>query len=173
METTSCTQSRMTMAKKDTGRMAGGFVAIPWVVLDSPSFADLSHPARSLLLELARQFMGDNNGRLLASAAHLSKRGWNSTDVITRAKRELVNAGFLHETVQGHRPNKASWYALTWQTLDRHPGFDPGAVEAFRRGAFRPAPLLALVPATPTREELYDRHRTPLAKTHPLDRAAA
>jgi len=125
-----------------SGRDAGGFVALPWSVLDSPAYLALSHPARSLLLEVARQYVRDNNGRLLASRAYLAKRGWNSASVIDRAKRELLAAGFIQETVMGHRPNKASWYAVTWQTLDHHPGFDAGAVEGFRRGAYREnAPL--------------------------------
>lgn len=127
--------------KGDTGRDSGGFVALPWSVLDCPAYAGLSHPARSLLFELARQFVRDNNGRLLASAAYLSKRGWKSADVITRAKRELIAAGFIHETVMGHRPNKASWYALTWRALDKLPGYDSGAVETFRRGAYQNANL--------------------------------
>lgn len=125
----------------DAGRDSGGFVALPWSVLDCPAYAALSHPARSLLLEIARQFVRDNNGRMLASAAYLSKRGWTSTDVITRAKRELIAAGFIHETVKGHRPNKASWYAVTWRALDRLPGYDTGAAEMFVRGAYQNATL--------------------------------
>ncbi len=124
-------------SKGDTGRDGGGFIALPWSVMDSPAFAALSHPARSLLLELARQFVRDNNGRLLASAAYLAKRGWTSNDTITRAKRELLEAGFIHETVKGQRPNRAAWYALTWYALDRHPGYDTGALETFERGAYR------------------------------------
>lgn len=128
-------------SKGDSGRDAGGFVALPWSVLDCPAYAALSHPARSLLLEIARQFVRDNNGRLLASAAYLAKRGWTSADVITRAKRELIAAGFIHETVKGHRPNKASWYAVTWRALDRLPGYDAGAAETFVRGAYQNASL--------------------------------
>jgi hypothetical protein len=123
--------------KGDAGRDAGGFSAIPWTVLDSLAYRDLSHPARSLLLELARQFVRDNNGRLLLSTAYLSGRGWNSNSLVTRAKRDLLAAGFIHETVKGHRPNKASWYAVTWRTLDRLPGYDFGAAENFERGAYR------------------------------------
>ena len=121
----------------DASRVGGGFAAIPWDVLDSPAYARLGHPARSLLLELARQFVRDNNGRLLASRAHLAKRGWKSADVIQRAKDELLQAGFIHETVKGHRPNKASWYAVTWYSLDRLPGYDVGTAETFQRGAYR------------------------------------
>lgn len=125
-----------------SGRDPGGFIAMPWSVMDSPAFAALSHPARSLLWEIARQVGPANNGRLLASSAHLAPRGWRSADVINRAKKELLEAGFLHQTVQGHRPNKASWYAVTWLVLERLPGYDAGAVESFERGAYRKnAPL--------------------------------
>lgn len=128
--------------KGGSGRDAGGFVALPWTVLDSPAYAALSHPARSLLMEIARQFVRDNNGRLLTSRAHLAARGWKSAAVIDRAKHELLDAGFIHETVKGHRPNKASWYAVTWQTLDRHPAYDVGAAETFVRSPYaRSVPL--------------------------------
>lgn len=120
----------------DKSRDQGGFIALPWSVLDCPAYARLSHPARSLLLEFARQYVRDNNGRLVASGVYLAKRGWKSSGVIYRAKQELQEAGFIHETVMGHRPNKASWYALTWYTLDKIPGYDAGAAETFRRGAY-------------------------------------
>ena len=121
----------------DGSRDAGGFVALPWAVLDSAPYQLLSHPARSLLMELARQYVRDNNGRLLTSEAYLiGKRGWKSGDTITRAKRELMDGGFIHETVRGHRPNKASWYALTFYSIDRIAGYDPGALESFERSAY-------------------------------------
>ena len=127
---------RNKFTKGDRGRDSGGFVALPWSVLDCPAYARLSHPARSLLFELARQFVRDNNGRLLASFAYLSKRGWGSRDVIVRAKRELLESRFIFETVMGHRPNKASWYAVTWRALDKLPGYDAGAADCFQRGAY-------------------------------------
>ena len=123
--------------KGDSGRDSGGFMAVPWAVVDCPAFQALSHPAKALLFEFARQFVRDNNGRLLASRAYLGKRGWGSADVIQRAKTELITAGFVHETVKGHRPNKAGWYAVTWRALDRIPGYDSGAAETFERGAYR------------------------------------
>ena len=121
----------------DTSRDQGGFIALPWSVLDCPAYARLSHPARGLLFELARQFVRDNNGRLLASSAYLAKRGWKSSDVITRAKRELLDAGFIFQTVMGHRPNKASWYAVTWRALDKLPNYDEGIAQLFERGAYQ------------------------------------
>ena len=128
---------RNKLRRGDAGRDAGGFVALPWSVLDSPAYSGLSHPAKALLLEFARQFVRDNNGRLLCSMTYLGPRGWKSNDVITRAVRELVAAGFVHQTAQGHRPSKASWYAVTWRALDRHPGYDVGTMESFQRGAYR------------------------------------
>ena len=117
--------------KKGKSRDGSSFALLPWVVIDSCAYMGLSHPARSLLVEFARQYVRDNNGRLLASAKHLSSRGWKSSDVIQRAKQELIRAGFIYETVKGHRPNKASWYAITWQDLDRISGYDAGVWEGW------------------------------------------
>lgn len=126
-------------SKGDSGRDSGGFIALPWAVLDCTAYGRLSMHARALLLEVARQFVRDNNGRLLLSRAHMQTRGWKSADMLSKAKRELLEAGFIYETVKGQRPNKASWYAVTWRVLDRHPGYDLGAVEGFVRGAYRMA----------------------------------
>ena len=111
-------------------------MALPWSVLDCPAYIALSHPARGLLVEFSRQIGRDNNGRLLASAAYLGPRGWTSNDVLTRSKRELLDAGFIFETVKGQRPHRASWYAVTWRALDQIPGYDAGAAAAFERGAY-------------------------------------
>jgi hypothetical protein len=126
-------------------------VALPWSVLDCAAYARLSHPARGLLFEFARQFVRDNNGRLLASGAYMATRGWKSVDVITRAKRELIEAGFIFETVMGHRPNKASWYAVTWRTLDKCKGYDFGTEVAFERGAYLKSSPSKITPLTPSR----------------------
>ena len=115
----------------DTNRMAGGFIALPWAVVDSPAYMGLSHPAKALLIEIDRQYVRDNNGRLIATRAYLKKRVWKSKDVVTRALRELLNAKLIHQTVQGHRPNKASWFAVTYRRLDRISGYDFGAPENF------------------------------------------
>ncbi len=121
----------------DIDRDSGGFIALPWSVLECPAYAHLSHPAKALLLEVALQFKRDNNGRLLLSRAYLAKRGWKSSDTITNAKRDLLKGGFIYETVMGHRPNKASWYAVTWLGLDKHPRYDYGAIAGFKRSAYR------------------------------------
>ena len=132
--------------KGDTGRDGGGFIALPWSVLDCPGYARLSVHARALLLEVARQYHRDDNGRMLLSRAYLQTRGWKSVDMLTKAKRELLDAGFIFQTVMGHRPNRASWYAVTWRALDKLPGYDAGAAECFDRGAYKKtAPLIGTV----------------------------
>lgn len=136
--------------KGDKGRVPGGFVALPHSVMDCPAYAGLSHTAVRVLLEIARQYIRNNNGRLLASAAYLAKRGLRSVDVITRAKRELIQAGFIHETVKGHRPNRASWYAVTWNLLDPHPDYDPGAAATFERGRYARQAALKNAPLRPS-----------------------
>jgi hypothetical protein len=120
-----------------------------------------------LLLEFARQYVRDNNGRLLASGVYLAKRGWKSQDVVTRAKRELLEAGFIHETAMGHRPNKASWYAVTWRALDKMPGYDVGAVETFQRGAYQQNTPLKNARLTPS----YGVERTAIAPSHGVETA--
>lgn len=121
---------------KDTDKDGGRFIQLPVVVLECKNYKLLSYPARALLIELARQFRGDNNGSLLLSMAYLKKQGWTSSDVVARAKKQLIELGFIHETVKGHRPNKASWYAITWRGLDKLDGYDPHATGSFVRSAY-------------------------------------
>lgn len=119
--------------KRASGRDFGGFVALPWSVVDSKAYRTLSHTAKSLLIEFARQYRRDNNGSLIATLKHLKPRGWNSADVISRAKNELIDNELIFLTVQGHRPNKASWYAITWQDIDLNHKYDPGTMVRWPR----------------------------------------
>jgi hypothetical protein len=123
-------------SKIDAGRDPGRFITLPMSVLTSPAYLHLSDNARALMLELAVQCIGDDNGRLLLSRAHLRKRGWLSASMIDKGRRELLDTELIFETVRGCRPNKASWYAVTWRRLDKHPGFDLGVEVAFERSAY-------------------------------------
>jgi hypothetical protein len=126
---------------KDNTKDMGRFIQLPVVVLECQNYISLGYPAKALLVELARQFTGMNNGRLLLSMKFLKKYGWNSSDVVSRAKNELIEAGFIYETVKGHRPNKASWYAVTWRVLDKIDGYDHGAEKYFIRSAYTQPPI--------------------------------
>ncbi len=47
-------------------RDAGQFVAIPHMVLDSLAYRQLGYASRAMLVDLARQYSGTNNGRIVA-----------------------------------------------------------------------------------------------------------
>lgn len=151
---------------KTSSREAGGFLAIPHAVIDSTAFRSLSSHARALLIDVARQYNGRNNGWLVASRSHMAPLGWNSSDMLTKCTRELLQARLLHLTVMGRRPNRAAWYAVTWQKLDPNTGYDAGTAEAFVRSAYK---LSDPLPVKPTREQLFDRWKVP-AKTQSLHR---
>ena len=162
-------------SKYQSGRDAGGFIALPFSVVDSPSFQKLSANAKALLLEVGRQYKKDNNGRLLLSKAYLAPRGWKSSDMISKGKKELLQSGFIYETVMGHRPNKASWYALTWQPLDNLNGYDEGAAKGFIRSPYsRSVPLRnnALIPYSGVGKSMAVPYSgLTVAKTVPFDGA--
>ncbi len=120
---------------KRTDRDGSRFLALPHTVLDSPAFMRLSAPAVRLLIDIARQYSGANNGQFVACMSYLSKRGWTSNDTITRARRELETAGFLIQTRIGCRPNRAAWFAVTWLSFDWTPAMDI-ARTGFERGLY-------------------------------------
>lgn len=122
-------------------RDGSSFALLPLVMLESAGYRAASHTARSLLVDMAKQYTGRNNGKLTACAKYLVPLGWRSNDVIVRARRELIDCCLILETRKGARPNRAGWYALTWLDLDVTEGLDidPKLYErCFRRGYMRP-----------------------------------
>jgi hypothetical protein len=120
---------------KPPEQINGTFSAIPHVVLDSSAYMGASHPARSLLLELARQINGRNNGHLQLTSSWLRKRGWRSVDVIDRAKKELINRGLVVRTRAGGLNSGPDQWAVTWLHISNYVGLDLRAPE-FRRSAW-------------------------------------
>lgn len=134
-------------AQKDK-RDGQQFVALPLVVLESPGYRAASHVARALLVDLAMQYSGANNGRLVACTKYLQPLGWRSNDTVVRGRRELLDLGLLVETRKGGFPNTAAWYALAWLALDVTEGLDINP-KLYRTGAYRlgPAQNAPLVPS--------------------------
>lgn len=130
-------------------RIGEGFVALPYSLLNSPLFIALSPHAVKLLIDVAVQYRGDNNGDLSAAWKLMRPRGWRSEATLHKAKHELLDAGFLYEARKGRRPNVCSLFALTWRTLDDNDKFDHGAKAGFQPNEFRfKAPLaVTSVPA--------------------------
>lgn len=101
------------------------FTSIPHAVMRDPSYRKLKGNAAKLLLELAFQFRGFNNGNLTTAFGVLKDRGWNSRATIDRAKKELLAADLIRETRAGRFENpggRCALYALTWQPIHECPG---------------------------------------------------
>lgn len=106
--------------KEATPAFAGGFAAVPRVVIESAEFHALSHAAVRLLLCLTLQWnpKAHNNGKLVCCKKWAVKHGFKSNNTIQRARVELEKARLLFCSRKGRLPNTAAWYALTWHALD-------------------------------------------------------
>lgn len=105
--------------RKSKGRSSGGagHGALPRVVWEHPDYCNLSGAAAKLLMDLACQFNGHNNGDLQVAYSVLSKRGWNSRQTISRAVAELLAAKLIVKTREGKFTNPGGYcalYALAW-----------------------------------------------------------
>jgi hypothetical protein len=95
----------MGSAKFKGSKYSEPFVGIVRSVFETPAFTGLSPHACKLLLELASQYRGDNNGNLTVAWSIMTKRGWNSRTTLWRCKSELIEAGFIYVTRKGHMPS--------------------------------------------------------------------
>jgi hypothetical protein len=120
------------------------FVAFPRSVFEAPVFIRLSGYAYKLLMDVASQYKGDNNGNLTAAWSIMSKRGWRSKTTLWRCKSELIDAGFLYVTRIGRLPNTCELLALTWFPLDVSSKFDADALHGFHPKAYRPKVVLPM-----------------------------
>jgi hypothetical protein len=103
---------------------SGGYAALPHAILDSAAYKGASHTAKSLLIETIRQHNGCNNGHLQLSTGWLRKRGWTSSDVVHRAKQDLVERRLLLKTRQGGLNIGPDRWALNWLPISNPIGLD-------------------------------------------------
>lgn len=143
---------------------SGAVLVMPHVVLNSEAYKTLSSNAIRLLIDIAQQYNTYNNGALLASWRYMSEnRGWKSSDLLSKAKNELLERELLIQTVQGQRPNKASWYGLGWLALDDITGMEISH-QSWPRGAYArwsqaQETKKRKPPAQETRKAHYERMR--------------
>jgi len=125
--------------KKDR-RDAGRFILVPVSVMESAVYKSLGSSARALLWDIASQYKGDNNGKLLAGWTFMSEeRGWRGPHTLQRAKAELLaSESLVVETRMGQRPNRSAWFACTWWPLDWAPEMEM-VEQAFPRGSYKNA----------------------------------
>lgn len=104
--------------RNKTGRrVQGRFLALSGELLDSAQWANLSAFEAKLLIDIAAQYRGNNNGDLCASLTVLKKRGWKSSATLNDALKGLRTKGWIELTRQGGR-HQPSLYAITWCGID-------------------------------------------------------
>ena len=106
-----------------TGRGAThSFLALPHHLLASDEFGALSGNAVKVIVELASQYKGKNNGDLSAPWSRMYRRGWRSKSTLWNAIKEAIDAGFIEQSRQGSRRHVCTLYAITWKSIDECAG---------------------------------------------------
>ena len=95
-----------------------GFVHLHRPLLECNDVCSLSHNSFRLLVYIANQYNGRNNGDLCATLSVLRRYGFNSNDSITRGLRQLVKHNLITQTKQGGLNIGPNLYAITWQPID-------------------------------------------------------
>ena len=98
-------------------REAGGFTAVPHVLLRSPVFIGLSAHSVKLLMDMAAQYSGFNNGDLTIAWTVMEKRGWKSRETLNAARKQLLETGIIEMTRMGDR-RRPHLYAFTFFAVD-------------------------------------------------------
>ena len=99
----------------------GSAFLIPVTLLKHPNFARLSPHGNKLLMELARQYSGFNNGYLCASWSLMKNAGWKSSHTLQKATLECEHYGLIERTRQGGL-NRATLHSLSWRRVDEKQG---------------------------------------------------
>jgi hypothetical protein len=103
---------------KKTGKGADhSYIQMFHFVMKSPEWGDLDGYEVKLLMELAKEYKGNNNGDLSAAFSVLKSRGWRSSATLNRRLRGLVEKGWLLVTRHGGS-HRCSLYAITWWPLN-------------------------------------------------------
>ena len=98
-------------------KSGSSYLGLPHYLINHRNFQTLSPRATKLLIDIAAQYRGCNNGDLCAPLSVMRKRGWKSNDQLFKARNELLDRELILTSRQGGR-NKASLFALTWLQID-------------------------------------------------------
>lgn len=107
---------------KATGKAGNApFLHIPHSVLNSYAYKTLDGWGAKLLLDVAGQYKGNNNGDLCATWSVMQAKGWRSKGTLHRALSSLLKVGLIEQTRQGGR-NRCSLYGVTWREINECKG---------------------------------------------------
>ena len=93
------------------------FAGIPHHIMDCPNYILIGGWESRLLLEIAKQYNGSNNGDMSAAWSQLKNKGWHSKGTVNKALKNLLRCGFIQLTRQGGK-HCCNLYGLTWQAID-------------------------------------------------------
>ena len=95
-----------------------GYLNLHRPLLDCDDFISLKGNSIKLLIDIAQQYNGYNNGDLCASLSIMKKREWNSNQQLSKALKELIDKNLIMQTKQGGLNIGPNLYAITWQPID-------------------------------------------------------
>ena len=102
-------------------------LTIPYWIIKSPHFAALTGSELKLLLDLAVQFNGYNNGNF--AIEHVRNR-WRSRTTTQAARDGLVKKGWIVRTRHGGLRMGPDLYAVTWWPVMDCRGKHPHPIES-------------------------------------------
>ena len=106
-------------------RGGGQFTSIRTEVLRSDAWANTGAQGKRLIMDLAAQYRGNNNGDLCATWKFMRERGWKSKSTLDAAKKELLEKKWILTTRKGGRKTP-DLLALTFWGIDECSGkLDP------------------------------------------------
>ena len=101
------------------------FAGIPRHIIEHKSYKSIGYSARDLLILLAYQYKGKNNGNLVITWS-LLKDYFGSNTTMYRARDSLYKAGFIVINAYGGQSGSGTklphLYALTWESIDQLKG---------------------------------------------------
>ncbi len=109
------------MSRRHPRRKMGGgrFARLPVAVLEHKAVQTLSHAIFRVLVLLAAEFRGFNNGALALTVEQARQAGIGSRHTLYAALRELEVRGLIVTTFPASRvPPRPTMYALTWLPID-------------------------------------------------------
>ncbi len=96
---------------RNKGRNGGRFVALPYNMLESAAWSDLSPAAALIFIELKRRYNGSNNAEISLSCREAAIAGKCGKGTASQKLEELVKVGFIKPSSKGHFHNR---HATTW-----------------------------------------------------------
>ena len=106
---------------RSTGRSgkSSRFIMLPLSVFKSKACMNLSHAHFRLLMALAADYNGKNNGALALTRPQAREAGIGSNRTVSEGLRDLEARGLIVRTDPGMvRPPRPARFAVTWKDVD-------------------------------------------------------